>query len=727
MTTTQQLRIWPGRPYPQGATWDGEGVNFSIFSEHATAVELCLYDAADPNTETHRIPLTNRTDLIWHAYLPDVRPGQLYGYRMHGPYEPRAGHRFNGNKLLIDPYAKALTGDLEWDDAVYGYRIGDPAEDLSFDERDSGPCMPKGVVIDPAFTWGDDRKPDTPWNRTVIYEAHVRGLTMRHPAVPPEVRGTYTALAFDAIVEHLLSLGVTAIELLPVHQFVSDRNLVERGLTNYWGYNTIAFVAPHARYATETLGQQVTEFKSMVKAMHRAGIEVILDVVYNHTAEGNHLGPTLSLRGVDNDAFYRLTPDDRRFYIDFTGTGNSLNMRHPRTIQLIMDSLRYWVTDMHVDGFRFDLAPVLARELYEVDRLSAFFDIMQQDPTLSQVKLIAEPWDVGPGGYQVGNFPVGWAEWNGKFRDNVRRFWRGDPGQLPELAYRLTGSSDLYAASGRNTYATVNFVTAHDGFTLDDLVSYEHKHNEANGEDNRDGADENFSRNWGVEGPTDNPGITEIRERMKRNLLATLIFSQGVRMLLHGDEIGRSQLGNNNAYSHDDELSWVRWDLDRRQRELLEFVRHCLRIFQANPVLRRRSFFEGRKLAQAGVKDVTWLRADGGEMTETDWGEAEGRVLGVLLPGRATDEVNERGRPVFGDTLLLLLNGGSRSRLFQVPRLEGPGMWEEIVNTARPIGSRLIRRRGVNLVSHSVILLRYLEDAERLADAGRDATQAPAG
>jgi isoamylase len=727
MTTTQQLRIWPGQPYPQGATWDGEGVNFSIFSEHATAVELCLYDAADPNTETHRIPLTNRTDLIWHAYLPDVRPGQLYGYRMHGPYEPRAGHRFNGNKLLIDPYAKALTGDLEWDDAVYGYRIGDPAEDLSFDERDSGPCMPKGVVIDPAFTWGDDRKPDTPWNRTVIYEAHVRGLTMRHPAVPPEVRGTYTAIAFDAIVEHLLSLGVTAIELLPVHQFVSDRNLVERGLTNYWGYNTIAFVAPHARYATETLGQQVVEFKSMVKAMHRAGIEVILDVVYNHTAEGNHLGPTLSLRGVDNDAFYRLTPDDRRFYIDFTGTGNSLNMRHPRTIQLIMDSLRYWVTDMHVDGFRFDLAPVLARELYEVDRLSAFFDIMQQDPTLSQVKLIAEPWDVGPGGYQVGNFPVGWAEWNGKFRDNVRRFWRGDPGQLPELAYRLTGSSDLYAASGRNTYATVNFVTAHDGFTLDDLVSYQHKHNEANGEDNRDGADENFSRNWGVEGPTDNPGITEIRERMKRNFLATLIFSQGVRMLLHGDEIGRSQLGNNNAYCHDDELSWVRWDLDRRQRELLEFVRHCLRIFRANPVLRRRSFFQGRKLAQAGVKDVTWLRADGGEMTEADWGRAEERVLGVLLPGRATDEVNERGRPVFGDTLLLLLNGGSRSRLFQVPRLEGPGMWEEIVNTARPIGSRLIRRRGVNLVSHSVILLRYLEDAERLADAGRDATQAPAG
>jgi glycogen operon protein len=721
--TAQQLRIWPGQPYPQGATWDGEGVNFSIFSEHATAVDLCLFDA-DGVTESHRIPLTNRTDLIWHAYLPDVRPGQRYGYRIHGRYAPSEGQRFNANKLLIDPYAKALTGDVRWDDAVYAYRIGDAAEDLAFDDRDSAPCVPKGVVIDPAFTWGEDRAPDTPWNRTVIYEAHVRGLTMLHPAIPPEVRGTYTALSFDPIVEHLLSLGVTAIELLPVHQFVSDRNLVERGLSNYWGYNTIAFLAPHAGYATQALGEQVTEFKSMVKAMHRAGIEVILDVVYNHTAEGNHLGPTLSLRGVDNEAFYRLTPEDRRFYMDFTGTGNSLNMRHPRTIQLIMDSLRYWVRDMHVDGFRFDLAPVLARELYEVDRLSAFFDIMQQDPTLSQVKLIAEPWDVGPGGYQVGNFPVGWAEWNGKYRDNVRRFWREDPGQLPELAYRLTGSSDLYEASGRNTYATVNFVTAHDGFTLRDLVSYEQKHNDANGEDNRDGADDNNARNWGVEGPTDNPGINAIRERMQRNFLATLVFSQGVRMLLAGDEMGRTQQGNNNAYCQDNELSWVHWDLDRAGREQLAFARHCLRIFQENPVLRRRSFFKGRRLTDGGVKDVTWLRADGGEMTDADWQRDDERVLGMLLPGRATDEVNERGRPVFGDTLLLLLNGGGRSRLFQLPRLDPAGMWEEIVNTSRPIGSRLIRRAGVNLVSHSVILLRYLEDAERLAGAGRETVPA---
>ncbi len=715
----RQLRIWPGEPYPQGATWDGEGVNFAIFSEHAAAVELCLYDSAEATTESHRIPLTSRTDLIWHCYLPDVRPGQLYGYRVHGPYEPHEGHRFNPNKLLIDPYAKALSGEIRWDDAVYGYRTGDEAEDLSFDERDSAPCVPKSVVIDPAFTWGDDRRPDTPWNRTVIYEAHVRGLTMLHPAIPPEVRGTYTALTFDPILEHLHSLGVTAIELLPVHQFVSEHHLARRGLTNYWGYNTIAFLAPHAGYATGVFGQQVDEFKSMVKGLHRAGIEVILDVVYNHTAEGNHLGPTLSLRGIDNRGFYRLDPDDRRFYVDFTGTGNSLNMQHPRTIQLIMDSLRYWVTDMHVDGFRFDLAPALARELYEVDRLSAFFDIMQQDPTLSQVKLIAEPWDVGPGGYQVGNFPVGWAEWNGRYRDCVRRFWREDPAQLPELASRLSGSSDLYEASGRNTYATVNFVTAHDGFTLNDLVSYERKHNEANGEGNHDGADENYSRNWGVEGATDNPGIVAVRERMKRNFLATLIFSQGVRMLLAGDEIGRSQEGNNNAYCQDNELSWVRWDLDQRQRDLLAFAQRCLRIVRENPVLRRRSFLTGLRLSGDGdVKDVTWLRADGEEMADADWRDPEERVLGMLLPGRATDEVNERGRPVFGDTLLMLLNGGSRSRLFVLPRLDG-GMWEEVVNTARPAGTRLIRRRGVNLVAHSLILLRFVEDAERLAAARR--------
>ncbi|HEX6132161.1 MAG TPA: glycogen debranching protein GlgX, partial [Actinomycetota bacterium] len=503
----RSYRVWPGDAYPQGATWDGEGVNFSLFSEHGEEVELCLFESADAPAESARILMSNRTDLIWHCYLPDVRPGQAYGYRVHGPYEPQRGMRFNPHKLLIDPYAKSLSGTIRWDDSLYGYRIGDEAEDLSYDDRDSAPFVPRSIVIDPAFTWGDDRPPRTPWNRTVIYETHVRGLTMRHPQVPPELRGTYLALAHDAVIEHLRSLGVTAVELMPIHQFVHDRALVDRGLRNYWGYNSIGFFAPHVEYATGSGTRPVHEFKSMVKALHRAGIEVILDVVYNHTGEGNHHGPTLSLRGVDNAAFYRLAPEDPRYYTDFTGTGNSLNMQHPRTIQLIMDSLRYWVNDMHVDGFRFDLAPVLARELWEVDRLSAFFDIMQQDPVLSQVKLIAEPWDVGPGGYQVGNFPVGWAEWNGKYRDCVRRYWRGDAGQLPELAARLSGSSDLYEATGRNTYASVNFVTAHDGFTLRDLVSYDHKHNETNGEDNRDGADENLSRNWGVEGPTEDPGV----------------------------------------------------------------------------------------------------------------------------------------------------------------------------------------------------------------------------
>src|SRR5205823_3248978 len=477
-------------------------------------------------TETHRIPMRERTDLIWHCYLPDARPGQLYGFRVYGPYEPRAGHRFNPNKLLLDPYAKAVSGTVKWGDALYGYRIGDADEDLSFDDRDSAGGMPKSVVVDSSFTWGGDRKPQTPWNRTVIYECHVRGMTMLHPRVPEEIRGTYLGLCYDPVLDHLQSLGVTAVELLPVHQFVADRRLVDMGLTNYWGYNSISFFAPHVGYAAEGLGQQVDEFKSMVKAFHRVGIEVILDVVYNHTGEGNHMGPTLSLRGIDNQSFYRLEPDDPRYYMDFTGTGNSLNMLHPRAIQLIFDSLRYWVEDMHVDGFRFDLAPALARELYDVNRLSAFFDIMQQDPTLSQAKLIAEPWDVGPGGYQVGNFPVGWAEWNGRYRDCVRRFWRGDPGQLSELASRLSGSSDLYEATGRNTYASVNFVTAHDGLTLNDLVTYERKHNEANGEGNRDGTEDSFARNWGQEGPTDSQQIDRSRQRMKRNLIATVIFSQ---------------------------------------------------------------------------------------------------------------------------------------------------------------------------------------------------------
>jgi isoamylase len=704
-------RVWPGSPYPQGVTWDGEGVNFSIFSENADGVELCLFDAPDDSQETQRIELRERTDLIWHCYLPDARPGQLYGYRAHGPYAPEKGHRFNHYKLLIDPYAKAISGTIKWSDALFGYPIGDTEEDLVIDTRDSAGGMAKCVVVDTSFTWGNDRHPRIPWNRTVIYECHVKGMTFRHPSIPEEIRGTYRAMAHDPIIEHLQSLGITAVELMPVQQFVRDRRLVDMGLTNYWGYNSIGFFAPDVGYATAGVGHQVDEFKSMVKALHSAGIEVILDVVYNHTGEGNHLGPTLSLRGLDNVSYYRLMPDDPRFYMDFTGTGNSLNMLHPRTIQLIMDSLRYWVTEMHVDGFRFDLAPALARELYEVNRLGTFFDIIQQDPVLSQVKLIAEPWDVGPGGYQVGNFPVGWAEWNGRYRDNIRRFWREDPGQVAELAYRLTGSSDLYAMSGRRTYGSINFVTAHDGFTLNDLVSYERKHNEANGENNRDGTDENWSRNWGTEGPTDDPQITRIRDRMKRNFLATLMFSQGVPMILGGDEIGRTQQGNNNAYCQDNEISWFDWNLSQRQRNLLSFTRQILRIYHLNPVLRRRTFFSGRPISGGdGIKDITWLRPDAEEMTEDDWSDPENRLLGMLIHGEATDEVNERGRPIFGDTLLLLMNAGSKSRFFALPKVEGTGVWQELLNTARPgTPVRTINRPGMNLVAHSLILLRIGE------------------
>jgi isoamylase len=705
------VRVWPGSPYPLGATWDGEGVNVSIFSEHGEAVDLCLFDGTEDAEATATVRLAERTDLIWHAYLPDVRPGQLYGFRVHGPYEPNEGHRFNPSKLLLDPYAKAVSGPIRWSDAVYGYTIGHADEDLSRDPRDSADAMPRSVVVDPAFEWGEDRQLRTAWNRTLVYEAHVKGLTALHPGVPPEYRGTYLALTFDPLIDHLLSLGITAIELMPVHQFVDDRRLVNMGLSNYWGYNSISFFAPDVRYASGGLGQQVRDFKTMVKALHRAGIEVILDVVYNHTGEGNHLGPTLSLRGIDNAAYYRLDPDDRRHYVDFTGTGNSLNMQHPRTIQLIMDSLRYWVVEMHVDGFRFDLAPVLARELFEVDRLGAFFDIIQQDPVLSQAKLIAEPWDVGPGGYQVGNFPVGWAEWNDKYRDTVRRFWRGDPGQVPELASRLSGSSDVYEASGRRTYASVNFVTAHDGFTLSDLVAYERKHNEANGEGNRDGTNENWSRNWGTEGPTDSPAIRRMRERMKRNLMATLAFSQGVPMLLHGDELGRTQRGNNNAYCQDNEISWVDWELDPLGRGLLSFAREVLAIRRRNPVLRRRTFFTGRPMAANGAKDLMWVRADGGEMADADWRDPENRVLGMLVQGRATDDINERGRPVYGDTVLLLLNGGARSRAFLLPRIEMAGTWQEVVNTARPgTPPRVVRGDRVNLVAHSLILLRFAED-----------------
>jgi len=676
------MRTWPGRPYSLGATWDGEGANFAIFSENATAVELCLFDGPDSDRDSARIRVAEQTDQVWHVYIPGLWPGQHYGYRVHGPYEPEAGHRFNPNNLLIDPYAKSIAGTLQWSDAMFGYTIGDPRADLSFNTLDNAGNMPKCVVIDQAFTWGGDQLLKTAWDKTIIYEVHVKGFTARHPDVPEPMRGTYSALTTPAVIDHLLTLGVTAIELLPVQHFVSDKHLYDRGLTNYWGYNTIGFLAPDSRYAISRVrGRHVREFKSMVKTLHSAGLEVILDVVYNHTAEGNHLGPTLSFRGVDNATYYRLVADNNRYYMDYTGCGNTLNVKHPRTLQLIMDSLRYWVTDMHVDGFRFDLASTLAREVHAVDRLSAFFDILHQDPILSQVKLIAEPWDVGEGGYQVGNFPVGWAEWNGKYRDTIRRYLKGDGGQVAELGYRLTGSSDLYGTSGRRPFASVNFVTAHDGFTLHDLVSYDHKHNEANGENNCDGTDDNLSWNCGVEGPTADPAINELRERQKRNCLALLLLSQGVPMICGGDEIGRTQQGNNNAYCQDNELSWYDWKLDRAARELLVFTQRLVGLRKNHPVLRRRRFFQGRRIHGSEVKDISWLRPDGQGMTDEDWGKGSVRSLMLRLAGDAMAETDEKGRAIVDDTLLILLNAHDTPLPFTLPAHKRGVRWHQLLDT----------------------------------------------
>ncbi len=688
------MKVWPGQSYPLGATWDGAGVNFALFSENATRVELCLFDSPGADTETARITLEEHTDQVWHAYLPEVRPGQLYGYRVHGPYEPLAGHRFNPHKLLLDPYAKAVASTVKWGDAVFGYPLGAGADaDLTPDERDSAANVPKCVVVDPAFSWGDDEQPRTPWHKTLIYELHVKGFTKLHPEVPEELRGTYAGLAHPAAVDYLRSLGVTAVELLPVHHFVSGMHLADKGLTNYWGYDSIGFFAPDVRYSSSgRMGEQVSEFKTMVKTLHREGIEVILDVVYNHTGEGNHLGPTLCFRGIDNAAYYRLVPGQKRYYMDYTGCGNTLNMTHPRTLQLIMDSLRYWVLEMHVDGFRFDLASALARELHEVDRLGAFFDIIHQDPVLSQVKLIAEPWDLGEGGYQVGNFPVLWAEWNGVYRDKVRGFWRGDYGHIDDLAFRLTGSSDLYDRNGRRPHASINFVTAHDGFTLNDLVSYNEKHNEANGEENRDGHDHNISLNYGVEGPTAHPEVLALRARQRRNFMATLLLSQGVPMLQAGDEIGRTQYGNNNAYCQDNEISWLDWNLDREKVELLEFTKLLIRLFHQHPVLRRRKFFQGRKIRGAECKDVSWFRPDGEEMTEADWRDEVARSLSVRLAGDAINEVDERGNRVVGDTLLILLNAHHEFVSFELPAHRRGVRWELVLDTREPTGRRKSRR-----------------------------------
>ncbi len=671
--------VWPGQPYPLGATWDGQGVNFALFSEHAEKVELCLFDPQG-RRETERIPLREQTDRVWHCYLPDARPGLLYGYRVHGPYAPEKGQRFNPNKLVLDPYAKAIAGALRWSDAHFGYRIKNRQHDLSFDPRDSASGMPKCQVIDPAFTWGGDRPPCTPCHETVIYEVHVKGFTVRHPDVPPQLRGTYAGLATAPAVGYLKRLGVTAVELMPVHAFVDDRHLVQRGLRNYWGYNSIGFFAPDRRYSATG---HVNEFKTMVKTLHSAGIEVILDVVYNHTAEGNHLGPTLCFRGIDNTAYYRLAADNPRYYKDYTGCGNTLNMMHPRVLQLIMDSLRYWVLEMHVDGFRFDLASALARELHEVDRLGAFFDIIHQDPVLSQVKLIAEPWDLGEGGYQVGNFPVGWTEWNGKYRDAVRAYWKGEGGLIGDLAYRLTGSSDLYSHNGRRPYASINFVTAHDGFTLHDLVSYNEKHNQANLEDNRDGESHNQSWNCGAEGPTDDPAVLALRERQKRNLLATLFLSQGVPMLVAGDEMGRTQQGNNNAYCQDSPISWVDWELQPQQRELLAFVQDLIRLRKAHPLLRRRNFFQGRDIAGNGIKDITWLNPDGREMSGEEWSQSFARCLGIYLAGDALDELDRQGQAISDDDFLLLINAHHEEIPFLLPAYRRKIRWGLMLDTGR--------------------------------------------
>ena len=662
------VKIWLGYPYPLGATWLGNGVNFAIFSENATSVDLCLFDHPESPQENIRIPMTEHTDQVWHLFLPDVRPGQLYGYRVYGPYDPERGMRFNSSKLLIDPYAKAIAGQINWADEMSGYVVGAEAGDLTRDFRDDAWGMPKAAVIDNSFDWGTDKRIGRPLNQSIIYEVHVKGFTRLCPGVPEELRGTYAGLGSAAAIKYLTELGVSAVELLPVHSFVNDKTLVDKGLTNYWGYNSIGFFAPEAKYSsTGALGGQVSEFKGMVRNLHAAGIEVILDVVYNHTGEGSHLGPTLSFRGVDNAAYYRLSPEDPRFYMDFTGTGNTFNLLHSRTLQLVMDSLRYWVNDMHVDGFRFDLASTLARDHQGVNKLHAFFEIIHQDPVLSQTKLIAEPWDVGAGGYQVGNFPVLWAEWNGKYRDAVRSFWKGDEGRMGEIAYRLTGSPDLYQHNGRRPYASINFVTAHDGFTLNDLVSYNDKHNEANGENNNDGDNNNHSWNHGVEGPTDDPDVSALRRRQRRNLLTTLLLSQGVPMICAGDEWGRTQNGNNNAYCQDNELSWLKWEYDEGERQLLEFTKKLIQFRHEHPVFRRPKFFQGRRIRGSEIKDVMWFNPGGNEMSDEEWSSPFGRCLGMLLSGDTIDVLSFEGEPIRDQTFLLLINAHHETIPFVLP------------------------------------------------------------
>ncbi|HEX8254484.1 MAG TPA: glycogen debranching protein GlgX [Thermoanaerobaculia bacterium] len=700
------MRIWPGKPFPLGASWDGVGTNFSVFSEVAERIELCLFDA---NGNESRVDLPEVSAFIFHGYIPNIAPGQRYGYRVHGPWEPENGHRCNPNKLLLDPYGKAVEGQVKWSEAVFPYHFNEP--DTSRNDDDSAPFMPRSVVTNPYFDWDNDRRPQTPWHKTIIYETHVKGFTMRHPGVPENLRGTYAGLAHPAAISYLKQLGVTAVEVLPIHQFMHANHLLDRNLRNYWGYDSVCFLAPHNEYAASgQLGQQVTEFKQMVKALHAEGIEVILDVVYNHTAEGNHMGPVLSMKGLDNATYYRT--HQGRFYMDYTGTGNSLNMRSPHVLQLIMDSLRYWLLEMHVDGFRFDLAATLARELHDVDRLSAFFDIIQQDPVISQVKLIAEPWDVGEGGYQVGNFPPLWSEWNGKYRDVVRDFWRGTEQTLDEFATRLTGSSDLYAATGRRPYASINFVTAHDGFTLRDLVSYNEKHNEANGEKNQDGADDNRSWNCGVEGPSDDEEIQHLRARQQRNFLTTLFLSQGVPMILGGDEFGRTQGGNNNGYCQDNDISWFDWE--KMDDGLRAFVARVIQFRKDHPVFQRRRWFHGRQVRGSGVSDIGWFKPDGELMTDEDWHAGYARTVGVFLNGKAIPTPDDRGEPITDDSFYILFSAHHEPMTFKLPTCPWGDRWETVIDTDKPIPDlrehHEFKAGGeVNVQAYSLMVLRRLD------------------
>jgi isoamylase len=673
--------VYPGNPYPLGATWDGEGVNFALYAENADGVDLCLFNSTADDVESIKIRLQERTHHVWHVYVLGLKPGQLYGYRVFGPYEPENGHRFNSHKLLIDPYAKAIAGTLQWHDALFGYQVGHPDEDLSFSSTDSAPYLPKGVIIDPSFDWEGVKAPKIPYHKTIIYETHVKGFTRLHPDIPDEIRGSYAALGHPVTIQYLKDLGITALELMPVHHFITDRHLVERNLTNYWGYNTIGFFAPDVRYSSSgVLGQQVVEFKNMVKELHKAGIEVILDVVYNHTGEGNHMGPTLSFRGIDNASYYRLVEYDCRFYMDYTGTGNTLNAMQPTVLRLIMDSLRYWILEMHVDGFRFDLASALARELHDVDRLGSFFDIIHQDPVISQVKLIAEPWDIGEGGYQVGKFPAGWAEWNGKYRDSMRDYWRGAESMLAEFAERFTGSSDLYQDDYRRPTASINFITAHDGFTLHDLVSYNEKYNLANGENNNDGESHNRSWNCGVEGPTDDPWVNELRNRQKRNFLTTLFLSQGVPMMVAGDEVSRTQFGNNNAYCQDNEISWINWQ--EADTELLAFTQKLIHLRKKHPIFSRRRWFQGQPIRGIGLEDINWFLPNGTEMDEEHWSHDFAQSLAVFLNGRGLRSRGPKGEMIVDNDFYVIFNASHLPLNYTLPPQKYGHSWTKILDTS---------------------------------------------